>query len=348
MEPIASIQTSQGLGSIGSQARGHPQDLAQQAQAGQLFKATVVEAGADNSFVLQLGDELLSARSELQLKPGQTLQLQLVSTSPQFEFRVVHDTLNQLLGKSLSLIDQPIDITSLFETLQLPPALLDKLSPQSQQTLQSYFALQQDTLAAQDSGNVLKQLIDRLGLTQEHLLARGQSDKAAATLKTALLEVLHTLKSSDQLSQNASHLLATLELFQVAQLHFQINQQFIFPLPLPFLKQGYLVIDQKGEERGGQGEEIVQERRFALHLQLSDIGNLRIEFILARKGLFIRFHADSEAKAAFIADRSDELKQTITATPLLGLSFAADAKDPATELLRRIIPEGKSVLDTTA
>ena len=41
-------------------------------------------------------------------------------------------------------------------------------------------------------------------------------------------------------------------------------------------------------------------------------------------------------------------KKAISEAPLLGISFGADAPEPAAELIRRIVPEGRSVFDTTA
>jgi hypothetical protein len=315
---------------------------------GQLLKAVVLEARTDNRFLLQIGDNQLLAKSDVPLRPGQALQLQLLSTTPQLELKIVSDTLNQFLGRSLTLVGNTIDISTLFQSLQQPASIFNSLSLHTQQALNNFFSLQKNDLSGGDGGTVLKQLVDKLGLSLENILSRGENAKAASSLKAALLEVMHNFQNKGNIGENAGRLLGTLEFFQLAQLHADTTQQLIFPLPLSFLEQGFLLIERRQDEDSDKKGYDEQEYRFSLHLKLTDIGNITVDFLHNQEGLFIRFHTDSQEKADFIATFSDELKEAISDTPILGISFAADAEDPATELIRHIIPEGKSVLDTTA
>lgn len=347
MNTISPLQSVPVLGKSGSQT-GRPAQQQPLPEPGQLLKATVIETRPDNRILLQIGDNRLVARSEIPLQPGQTLQLQLVSTSPQLELKVVNDTLQQFFGRSLTLVGNTLDISTLFSSLQQPASLLDSLSLSSKQALENFFSLQPSSLSEDGGGAALKQLVDRIGLSLEKFLARGESGRASTTLKAALLEVLNSFKSNSQISDSAGKTLATLEFFQLVQLHADSGQQLIFPLPLSFIEQGFLLIERRQDEEGGGGEYSGQEYRFSLHLKMSDIGNLRIDFFHSPEGLFIRFHADSQEKADFIAEAGEELRKAISETPILGISFAADAEDPATELIRHIVPEGRPVLDTTA
>ncbi len=319
-----------------------------QIQPGQLLKALVVEARTDNSILLKIGNNELVAKSEVPLKPGQQLQLQVTSTSPQLQLKIVGDTVNQFLGRSLTLVGNTIDIKALFQSLQQPSSLFDSLSLNSKQALDSFFSLQQTNLASGNGGNVVKQMIDNLGLSFENAIARGDTGKAALTLKASLIEILSSFAKGSQPSENANRLLSTVEFFQLAQLHADSSQQFIFPLPLSFLEQGFLLIDRNTDDEQGNGDYDNQEYRFSLHIKMTELGNMQIDFFHSTEGLFIRFHTDSKEKAEFISSFSDQLKEAITDTPILGLSFATDAEDPATELARLIVPEGKSVLNTTA
>lgn len=348
MNTIAPIQSPPLLGRTFSQQPGQSISSILQPEAGQLLKATVVTSSPDNHVLLQIGENQLVARSEIPLRPGQTLQLQIVSTSPQFELKIVNDTLQQLNGRPLTLVGNSIDITVLYTLIQQQSSLFEGLSLNSKQTLESFLQLQQTTIGTDGSGASLKQAIDRVGLSLESLLARGDGSKASSTLKAALLEILQNITVHNQASDNATKTLTTLEFFQLAQLHADSGQQLIFPLPLSFIEQGFLLIEQKEDEQGSNGTYENQEHRFSLHLKMSDIGNLRVDFLHNAEGLFIRFYADSQEKAEFIATFSEELKQAISETPILGLSFAAGAEDPAVELIRLIVPEGKPVLDTTA
>jgi hypothetical protein len=330
-----------------STAQGRERNQSQQFQtAGQMFKAVVLEAMGNNRFVLDIGGNRLSASSDAKLVAGQILKLQVTKTEPQIELKIVTDTLNQLAGRSLTLLGKNIDLTALFEavTFYNPPPL-QLLTPTSRSVLESFFSLQQTSLAEKDGGAVLKQLIDGLGLGLEHMLANGDKNAAVHTLKAALLEMVHSFSSAEHLSEVTQKVLTTLELFQFAQLQTSNTSQFIFPLPLPFVEQGYLIVEQQ-EEGSGSGPSEALENRFSLHLTMSDLGNLRINFLHNPEGLFVRFHADSQEKADFIAAHSEELKAAITNIPLMSLTFAGDASDPINDLIRSIVPQGSSILDT--
>ena len=90
------------------------------------------------------------------------------------------------------------------------------------------------------------------------------------------------------------------------------------------------------------------ESRFSLHLTVSDLGNLQIDFLRNPEGLFIRFRAGSQEKADFIETFSADLKKAITNIPLVNISFSGDAPDPIQDLVRQLVPEGNSMLDTKA
>lgn len=335
--PTVGHATSQGKG------RGQGQTLP---DLGQLLKALVVEAKGDNRFVLDIGGNRLTASSEAKLTVGQTLQLQVTKTEAPIELKIVAGADSLLAGKSLALLGKNIDLGALFAAMkgQSPPPL-SLLTPISRATFEEFFSLQSKDFANQD-GATLKRLIDNLGLNLEHLLARGDKEMATRTLKAALLEAVQVFASAEDLAETTQKLLTTLELFQIAQLQGSNTSQLIFPLPLPFIEQGYLVVDDHGQ--GGEDDtQSPSETRFALHLTMSDLGHLRIDFLRNPEGLFLRFFADSEDKAGFLAEHQADLKQAIGDIPLIGLSFAGGAVDPVQELLRKIIPQGRSLLDTT-
>lgn len=320
----------------------------QPGEPGQLLRAQVIETRPDNSILLQIGDNRLLARSETSLQPGQQLQLQLVATSPQIELKIVNESLQQFFGRPLILAGNTIDISSLLSFLQQPPAMLDGLSLTSRQALLSFSALQQNDLSGKEGGATLKQLVSQLGLTLERLLAAGEGSRGTTTIKAVLLELLNAFKAESQLTALASKNLATLEFFQLAQLHADSGQQLIFPLPLTFIEHGFLLIEQHEDDQGRQGDYQDEEFRFSLFVRMTELGNIRVDFVHSPGGLFIRFQTDSQEKAEFIESYSEELKQHLSESPLLGISFTAGAPDPAAELIRRIVPEGRAVLNTTA
>lgn len=342
INPLSSIFP---VGSATSQGRGRSHSQ-HQPVAGQILKAVVLEANGNGRFILDISGNRLSANSQAALSPGQILQLQVTKTEPQIELKIVTDTLSRFVGRSLTLLGKNIDLTGLFAVMErhVPP-LLQQLTPTSRNVLESFFALQQTPFSDKDGGAILKQLTDRLGLNLERLLAAGDKDGAIHTLKAALLEIAHNFSAAEHLAETTQKILTTLELFQIAQLHANSPSQQIFPLPLPFIEQGYLVVEQhEGDSDATQRSQ--EESRFSLHLTMTDLGNLCIDFLQNPAGLYIRFHADSQEKADFIAAHGNELEAAITEIPLINLAFSGDASDPINELIRHLLPTGNSMLDT--
>ena len=348
MNPITPLQPVPTVGPITPRQGGRSQAEIIPEQ-GQMLKALVLEARSGGQFLLQFGETQMLARSEAPLQAGQTLQLQVATTSPQIELKIVAEPLSQFFGRSIALVGKNIDISTLFTALQQQtPHLLDSLSPTSRQTLESYFSLQQQNLGEKDGGIVLKQLIDRLGLSLENLLAKGDTTQAPATLKAALLDIMHSFRNAESITDHTSRMLTSLELFQMAQVQVDSTKQFIFPLPLPFIENGYLLIEKNKPDDEGDGPSRRQDFRMSLHLTMTDLGHLRVDFVHAADGLFIRFHTESKEKADFVASSSDQLRQAITDIPLLGLTFATDAEDPVAELIRQMLPDGSGIVDTKA
>ena len=339
INPLSSIPP---VGHATSQGKGRSQGQLP-ANVGQLLKALVVEARGDNRFTLDIGGTRLAASSEAKLSVGETLQLQVAKTEPRIELKIVSAGDTLLTGKSLALLGKNIDLGALFAAMrgQTPPPL-SLLTPNSRSTLEEFFSLQRQGLD-QQGGAILKRLVDSLGLNLEHLLARGDKEGATRTLKAALLEALNIFTTAEDLAETTQKLLTTLELFQLVQAQNNPNQ-LVIPLPLPFVEQGYLLVDQEDAEGGDEGGS--GEKRFSLHLTMSELGHLRIDFLRNEEGLFLRFFADSDEKARFLAEHDDDLKRAIVDTPLAGLSFASGSSDPVQELLQRIVPPGRSILDT--
>lgn len=347
METITPLPSILPVGAATSQGRerSHGQQLP---ATDKLLKAVVVEAMGNNRFVLEIGGNRLTASSDAPLSVGQVLKLQVTRTEPHIELAIIHAPSAHFAGRSLTLLGKGIDLSPLFTAVaQLSPPPLQLLTPSSRNVLESFFSLQQQPLGDKDGGAVLKQLVENLGLNLEHLLAKGEKDAAVHTLKAALLEMAHTFGSAEQLAKVTQKILATLELFQLTQVQTGSDAQMIFPLPLPFVEQGYLTMERPD---GGQDRDpaALLESRFSLHLTMSELGNLRIDFLHNLEGLFIRFHADNQEKADFIAGFGEQLKSAMSDGPLIGLSFSGDATDPISELIRHLVPQGSSMLDTKA
>lgn len=311
---------------------------------GQLFKAIVLEARGQNTFLLDVGGNKITAEAKMPLSVGQTLRLQVMTTSPQVEMRVVSDSANLFQGKSLVLLGNTIDLQSLFLTIKANPSLpLENLTPFSRQTLESYFLLNQESLLGKEGGGLLKQFIDRLGISFEALLARGNKDEAQSTLKSALFDLANVFKGAEELSDKTSKLLNTIELYQLAQLKLDKDDLLIFPLPIPFLEKGYLIIENYSGKNSNDED---QEDRFSLHLALEGLGNIRIDLLKNPEGIFIRFISDDKEKLTFLEQFKDDLLLNTVETNILGVSFSLEKIDPAADLLKRLLPDGESIVNT--
>ena len=215
------------------------------------------------------------------------------------------------------------------------------LSQSSRETVQAFTSVLSDPALVFD-GAQLQQVLKHLGLHMEARLAAGQGAEAAETLKSALLDARNLLQSGGVKSTQVEHLLQNLELHQLFNLRLAQEGAMLWPLPLAFLEQGYLVVEERPQQRGGEQEPPWQ---LALHLSLKALGDLRIEFLQDPQGLFLRFVCDSPEKCAFFSGFADELRQQITSVPLAGLSFSPGAESPAKTLIRRVLGEGEGVLD---
>jgi len=345
MDTISPLTSISQIGSSTSQAKGRSQGQHAPSQ-GQFLKALVIETQGDNRFVLEIGGSRQSVKSDASLVPGQSLRLQVVKTEPHIELQIVSNPLNQLQGRSLTLLGKNIDLASLFQGFQgQSPPPLETVSPTTRSTLESFFSLQQNGVEGKDGGVILKQLIDGLGLNLEQLLAGGDKNSAVHTLKAALLEIAHSFSTASNIAETTHKILTTLELFQLAQLQVTSDTQLILPLPLPFIEQGYLIFERDGKE-SETNDTSPTENRFSLHMTVSDLGNLQVDFLKNGEGLFIRFRADSKEKAEFLEAFSTDLKKAITDIPLINISFSSDAPDPIQDLVRQLVPEGKNMLDT--
>lgn len=345
MTTINALSPIKAVGTATSDSSGR-QPSQQQAKPGQTLSATVLEPAGSNRFYLDIhGDKILAQSDKVLLSPGTKLDLEVLSTTPLLELKIISKTPELFFGKTLTLLGKNLDISGLFQSLNTTSSsLLDQLSSTSRQGIQEFFSLQQLPPGSKDGGPHLQQLLDRLGLSLETILAGGNRTPAALSLKAALLELATLIKEGGELADTTNRLLGTLELYQLAQLRLASENLLIFPLPFPFLDNGYLLVEKDGKQN--EGETDTNTLRFSLHLSLQPLGNIEIVFLQMEEGLYIRFACDSEEKKDFANSQREILKEMISSREVLALSFTDTAGDPANELVQQLVPEGKSMLDT--
>ncbi len=347
MNTITALSAINAIGSATSDS-GNRQQHQQQPAPGQILTATVLKSTDSNRFYLDIaGKKFLAQSDTVTLTAGAKLQLEVLNTKPVLELRIASKETDMFFGKTLTLLGRNLDISSLLQSLQnSQPPLFGLLSTTSQNTLIFFLPLQQNQLNSPDGGIDLKQLLDKLGLSFEAIIAGGNKEqKAGESLKAALLEIAALVKGNTELTETTNKLLGTLELYQMAQLRLANENLFIFPLPLSFLNHGYLLVENEDEQKK-EGEEETSVQRFSLHLNLDPLGNIEITFLHTTEGIYIRFACDSKDKTQFTSTFQDDLKQMISSIQVLGLSFTEGAGNPAQELIQHLIPDGKNMLDT--
>ena len=347
MSTITPLTSTPSLGSATDRPSGQQHSLGLKI-IGEILKATVLESRANNQYLLDFGSYKIPAASQTKLSVGQVLQLQISQTSPQVELKILSEA-SFLTGKSLVLLGNSIDLSSLFNTLQQgSPSPLSTLTSGTANTLSSYIPPELTSLInSKEGGEFLQQLVNRLGINFEQLLAQGDTSRAKSTVKAALLEIAFRFQNAEHISEQTNKLLATLELYQLTQLQLSNSNLLIFPLPLPFLEQGYLLIDNS--EKDGQGSSSPDDtQKFAVHLTMSELGNIQIDFIQQAEILFIKLFFDSEEKAQFASQFSGMLEEMLSSVSQLVISFSSGAENPTQALARKLLPAGQSFINTKA
>ena len=193
----------------------------------------------------------------------------------------------------------------------------------------------------------MQKIFNRLGINLENLLSRGRGNDSAHTLKATLLEILQRFEGTEKITEQAGRLLATIELHQFAQLQLNNQNILLLPLPLPFLEQGYLLIENYREDQEKTDPDQNSAFHYFVHLTMSQLGNMKIEFFHNEDELYLKFYTESRTIADFLTENIDTLHETVN-TPVSSVTFIDKVESPATELVKKILPQDKSFLDTTA
>ncbi|WP_457572965.1 hypothetical protein [Desulfolithobacter sp.] len=191
----------------------------------------------------------------------------------------------------------------------------------------------------------LKKFLNILGLNFERLLARGQGKEAAGTLKAALHELQH-LQDGETIPGQTRQLLQTLDLFGLLQAKLSSEGLLFIPLPLPFLEQGYILLEEDRNPTGQEEENSKNARMFSLHLKLQGLGNLCVEMYQQEDELTLRFLTEGPEQAAFLSNFREELRRCIAPAKLHSVQFLTGADEPLRNILDRLAPKGSGILDT--
>ncbi|MFO8085048.1 MAG: hypothetical protein R6U27_12100 [Desulfobacterales bacterium] len=310
----------------------------------QIIRATVAEKGLDE-VVLNLKQLRLTARTKVPLKSGQNLNLQVISTHPQIQLKIVEETELKHLLRLLHLLHQNIRLTQLFDQLQNTNTHgFEPFSENMQNLLKDLLILLQSN-PGHLTGNNLSALCNQLGLGFEALLSAGAKKEARNTLKSALLIYAGKCQQEEKSFENIDHVLNQLKLYQLCRCRLAQEDAVFVPLPFSFLEQGYLIAEQ-WEHFDKDSGKIQKFWKINLNLKLSLLGNLQILLLCENLDLRMRILCDSDEKVGIISKSLNRLKDNLTTVSLLSFSVGTGAEDPGRYLVRRLTPDKENILST--
>ena len=337
MNIVNPIQTSNGL-TLNTPYHGSNEERQQELRPDQIVRAVVKDGGHDD-VLLDFGTQKLRAQGKFDLQTGQSIDLKVLRTDPQLELQILSDIFGNRLSHYLKCLEGPWRLLPpMRQLLQANLGLSSEVTTMFEQWLSL-----QGQLGELADGHLLKQLWQLIGLDFERRLSKGDG-KVDASLKGALLRLGGEIAGEQpDVNSKAQQMMKTIEFFQLCQVRMQEQNMAFFPLPLPFLEQGFLLMEGQREKTQGEGGD--DDTLVSLFLSLQRLGPLRIDLLQGDDGLLLRFLAESQEKADFLSRWEDTLRALLSSFEIKGVSFQSGAQSPAKELMQRMFPPGSAVFE---
>ncbi len=314
---------------------------------GQILEGLVSRKTNEGKFVLNLGGKQFIASTKIPLQPGQRLNVQVVSTSPQITLKTLSDSLTQNIGKSLHLLDHQSNFLPLLQSLSQKIKESPLISSGAKNILNLFTQILGQKSPEMIHQDQLKVIMQRTGMDFEQLLVNGDRKQAFSTLKSALFEIISKFGGNEKIMEEAGQLIKTIELYQTLNLRMHNDSLFLFPLPLPFLDQGFFIINPDQDDLNGQ-ERADLGKKYSLHLKLKGLGNLQIDIYQKKDTVSLQFFAQDAERAGFLKELENELNEWLTALQLKSVSFLTGAEDPIKHLMTKLSQGQPGVLDMRA
>lgn len=303
----------------------------------QVIRAAVAEGGSDR-VLLEVGNRSFWVETNLPLKTGQKLNLEVFEGPEGLELRPVFPDLGDRILQSLHLLGERFELLPLLDQLlqsrQLP------LPRSLESTLEALQMLLTHDPEA-DAGVLFKHLGRILGLELEAGLNSGQIEEATTSLKGVLFQLAgRELANDPEIQRQAEHLLHLLEAFQFCRIKLFEDGNWLVPLPLPFLESGFLIAERHPQSPRDQ-EALEQSYRLTLHLKPEHLGCLKIDLLWQGQGLYLRIECARAETLASIQGQQQQLMDALQPMALKNLSFGSRAEEPA-NLLVHLVTRGRA------
>ncbi len=318
-----------------------------QLQPHQVVQATVAEGGMDK-VILNLKQQQLAAQTQVPLKSGQKIHLQVMSTRPQVHFKIVEEAELKHLFRALPLLSRSSQSPALVQQLQsLVNRLQTSALPPEAQSLLAGLTQLLGASPHKISGKDLSQLWHRLGLDFETLLAGDRISESESGLKPLLYKLLSDPAATQQreIPDKLEQILEHFRLYQLCRSRLSQENTLFLPLPFAFLEQGYLLAERDyGQE--GNDPDSDQPWKITLNVQLTALGNLQILLLFEKQDLRLRILADSQKTKQFLSEALTGLQDNLAGFSLRSYSVGLGAEDPVKALVERLAPHGEHFLET--
>lgn len=361
MKPASSLLPALNIGKY-HPYQGNPDKEQSFFSKGQLLQGRII-GKENNQLILDINGKQFKADCKASLPTGERLNLQVTATTPEISLKIINDSLLKNISRSLHLLATGKSPGSALASLasQVPSEGLSKATIQALSFFSSFMTKSEQSIGQQQTGSLaqsnsshnkpipdgqgIKQSFNRFGLNIEQLLATGKKKDSIHIIKSALLDIIH-LSNDPKSVQQAQQLLPTIELFQMLQIRFAIESVFFQPLTLPFIREGYLLIEPDEDKKTSETDE--KTKKYSLHLNLEGLGNLKVELEQQENGINIRFFAEDRQRTKFLAKSKEELNDFFTTVQLGSVQFLTGTENPTRTIIKMLTDKSSGIINTRA
>jgi hypothetical protein len=294
---------------------------------GDVFKAKVTEVPTPRHAKIEIKGEEILVRVNTPLKKGETLILRADKNGNNESFRIVTQDsrppleIREALLKSLGKAG-PFE--SLTELLKLSESDIKKedLNPETFSRIKKLVKEISLKSGTTDTA-ILRTLFKKSGLSWENKLSDFFASQKNIPNKTAFIENDLKALTMDFLAKfgddsepgiKIKSFVETMEQLQLLNSHSsEESGKYIMPIPIfgsDMFRFGQLLIDlnSKSKKDGSSKDKVL---RVSFMLEMSNLGDLRADFSMLKKGITGAFGVESEEARRFIKNRLPELERNL-------------------------------------
>lgn len=319
------------------QAKPQPNNADPSWRPGQILQATVI-ALKDGQVTLQMNGRMVAARSTLGLREGQQLLLHVTASSGEVQLQPLglnpesqHKALLQLLAIGWKLPSLTRQLQARDNRGKNP--LLDPIG----KALKMFMGGVEGSTGKVD-GQTLATLLESLGVT-----GRKHRQSAANLSQALTLLIEEGIDGEDCTTEWATDVLQGLDMTRYFNLQGEAEGVMLLPLPLPFLSQGFLLVEDRDNRSEAQAQ---APKKLSIYLHLEKLGEIRIDMLWDADKLRIKFTCDKSKTSQMLSTFSEELCQALHFGPSPEILFTIGKTHPEEDLMAHLGNETRGFINT--